>query len=68
MYAAGEDKIYLENGDAYGNTFIGSEDLIDIQNLKYYLRTPAKFELLSLVTPYGNNLDLGKDGKHFSLM
>ena len=65
VYAAGEDKIYLENGDAYGNTFIDPEDLIDIQNLKYYLRTPAKFELLSLVTPYGNNLDLGKDGKTF---
>lgn len=65
VYAAGEDKIYLENGDVAGTTFIDPEDLIDIQNLKYYLRTPSKFELLSLVTPYGNNLDLGKEGKTF---
>jgi len=65
VYAAAENKIYLENGDVSGTTFIDPEDLIDIQNLKYYLRTPAKFELLSLVTPYGNNLDLGKEGKTF---
>lgn len=65
LYAAGEDKIYLESGEASETTFIDPEDLIDIQNLKYYLRTPGKFELLSLVTPYGNNLDLGKEGKTF---
>lgn len=31
--------------------------------LDYYTRTPSKIELLSFVTPYGINLDLGIEGK-----
>ncbi len=65
LYYAGEDYIHLDNGNNDGTIFIEPEDLIDIVNLNYYNKFPAKFELLSLVTPYGNGLDLGKDGKTF---
>lgn len=36
---------------------------IDINELIYYKRYPAKFEIMSFVTPYGIYLDLGMDGK-----
>lgn len=65
IYAAADDNIRFENGDIAESNFIEPEDLLEISNLKYFNKTPAKFELLSLVTPYGNNLDLGKDGKTF---
>ncbi|HEX5624540.1 MAG TPA: LamG-like jellyroll fold domain-containing protein [Saprospiraceae bacterium] len=65
VYAAADDQIRFENGSVAENIFIDPEDLLDIQALKYFVKTPAKYELLSLVTPYGNNLDLGKDGKTF---
>ncbi|HOZ52303.1 MAG TPA: T9SS type A sorting domain-containing protein [Chitinophagaceae bacterium] len=36
---------------------------ISISNLPYMERYPSKFELMSFVTPYGINLDLGMSGK-----
>lgn len=36
--------------------------LID-QNISYYDRKPSKIEIMSFVTPYGINLDLGAEGK-----
>jgi hypothetical protein len=36
---------------------------IAINELTYYNRYPAKFQLMSFVTPYGINLDLGMEGK-----
>lgn len=43
-----------------------AEGSIQVQNLTYYLKRPARFELLSLVTPYGNGLNLGTTGKTFT--
>jgi hypothetical protein len=65
VYAALYDKLYLENGDVVGEVFIEPEGELSVSTLKYFIKTPAKYELISLVTPYGNNLDLGKDGKTF---
>lgn len=65
LYYAGEDYIHLENGNNDGTVFIEPEDLIEVSNLNYHRKSPAKFELLSLVTPYGNGLDLGAAGKTF---
>lgn len=65
VYAAGFDKIYFENGNIAEDVLIEPEDYLEVTNLKYFRKTPAKYELLSLVTPYGNNLDLGVDGKTF---
>ena len=39
---------------------------IQPQLLTYYAKRPARFELLSLVTPYGNGLSLGAAGKTFT--
>ncbi len=36
---------------------------IDITELTYYKRYPAKYEIMSFVTPYGIYLDLGMEGK-----
>jgi Concanavalin A-like lectin/glucanases superfamily/Peptide-N-glycosidase F, C terminal/Secretion system C-terminal sorting domain len=33
--------------------------------LQHYVKRPAKYELVSLVTPYGNGLNLGVNGKTF---
>lgn len=36
---------------------------ITISELNYYKRYPMKYEIMSFVTPYGINLDLGPNGK-----
>jgi len=40
-----------------------ADGTINITTLKYYGRYPMKFDLMSFVTPYGINLDLGQNGK-----
>ena len=45
---------------------ITPDNTILIQNLTYYAKRAARFELLSLVTPYGNGLSLGAAGKVFT--
>ncbi len=36
---------------------------VPVVDLNYYRRYPAKIEIMSFVTPYGINLDLGPEGK-----
>ncbi|MEO6039681.1 MAG: LamG-like jellyroll fold domain-containing protein, partial [Saprospiraceae bacterium] len=43
-----------------------ADGIIQPQNLIYYGKRAARFELLSLVTPYGNGLSLGATGKTFT--
>ena len=43
-----------------------ADGVIQIQSLAYFLKRPARFELLSLVTPYGNGLNLTAAGKTFT--
>ena len=42
---------------------ITPDGTINISDLVYYRRDPSKFEIMSFVTPYGINLDLGPSGK-----
>ncbi|HNB81371.1 MAG TPA: peptide-N-glycosidase F-related protein, partial [Chitinophagaceae bacterium] len=42
---------------------VSAIDTIHILNLSYIDRFPMKFEIMSFVTPYGINLDLGMNGK-----
>jgi hypothetical protein len=42
---------------------VASAGSIQIQTLEYFRRYPMKFEIMSFVTPYGINLDLGPNGK-----
>ncbi len=66
MYEAGVTLIYNENGEAIGTVDNPVENSIVINDLIYYQKFPAKYEILSLVTPYGNGLDLGPEGKTFT--
>ncbi|RFC54133.1 LamG-like jellyroll fold domain-containing protein [Brumimicrobium aurantiacum] len=61
-YYPDSNTVYDINGNVTGNTL--AQNLFTINNtiVDYYLRSPSQLEILSLVTPYGINLDLGDDG------
>lgn len=67
FYSTEDSPIYDESGQQVGTIPVASEGSIDIGNLVYFQKSPAKFEILSLVTPYGNGLDLGPDGATFTI-
>jgi hypothetical protein len=62
-YEAGEMPIYNEDNDLLGNVDVPAEGTLDIVPLNYYRKDPSQFEIMSFVTPYGINLDLGEEGK-----
>ncbi|GJM35618.1 MAG: hypothetical protein DHS20C18_46190 [Saprospiraceae bacterium] len=64
-YQAGMTYVYDESGVVVDTVFNASQNTINIGELSYYNKFPAKYEILSLVTPYGNGLDLGS-GKTFT--
>lgn len=64
-WPAGNLPLYDEDGNQIGTKDISSDGTINITELLYHRRYPSKYELLSLVTPYGNGLDLGVNGKTF---
>ncbi len=49
--------------EKYDEIPVAKEGTLEISSLEYYNRWPAKFEIMSFVTPYGIGLDLGKNGK-----
>ncbi len=55
--------LYDENGLKLDSTFIIADGTINVGSLDYYRRMPMKFEIISFVTPYGVNLNMGIDGK-----
>ncbi len=67
------DTLFWEAGNEYtydgitGNildtNILTADGSITISNMNYYQRWPMKFEIMSFVTPYGINLDLGMEGK-----
>ena len=65
VYPSGDMNIIDEAGNIVGTVNTPTEESITISSLDYYLKRDAKFELLSLVTPYGIGLDLGAEGKTF---
>ncbi|MBL7767310.1 MAG: T9SS type A sorting domain-containing protein [Chitinophagaceae bacterium] len=50
-------------GAVIDSTALIPTDSIVITNLNYVSRSPAKYELMSFVTPYGINLNMGMNGK-----
>lgn len=66
VWRAGYQYVQNVKGEVVDSVFFQEEGVININDLRYYLKTPAKYEILSLVTPYGNGLSLGKDGKTFT--
>ncbi len=63
VWLAGYQYTFDENGIAIDSTAIETENDLSISELTYYRKWPMRFELLSFITPYGNGLDLGPDGK-----
>lgn len=54
---------YDETGEIVDISEISLPNGFDISTLDYFLTTPSKVEIMSFVTPYGINLDLGQEGK-----
>ncbi len=57
---------YIYDGDSnivIDSVNIASTGTINITQLDYFQRNPSAFQLMSFVTPYGINLDLGMTGK-----
>ncbi len=64
FYQSGYSYIYDYNTDSIiDSVFFATENTINITTLNYYNKYPSKFELMSFVTPYGIDLDLGMEGK-----
>lgn len=61
--AGGFEYYYDENGVLYDSVSVAADGSITPTTLSYQLRYPTKFEIMSFVTPYGINLDLGPNGK-----
>jgi hypothetical protein len=58
--------MYVYDGDnntLLDSVVIASTGSITITQLNCFLRSPSAFQLVSFVTPYGINLDLGMSGK-----
>jgi hypothetical protein len=58
--------LYDEDGNIIDIYDVPVDGEIPITTLEYHLKRESKLELLSMVTPYGNGLDLGFDGKTFT--
>lgn len=58
--------VYDEEGNLIDIIDVPVDGEIEITTLEYHNKRAAKMELLSMVTPYGNGLDLGFGGKTFT--
>ena len=64
FWEAGNEYIYDGvTGNILDTNTLTADGTITISNMSYYQRWPMKFEIMSFVTPYGINLDLGMSGK-----
>jgi len=64
VWAAGQEFTYHGNTNAIvDSVYKPAEQTVTMSQLAYYGRYPMKFEIMSFVTPYGINLDLGPNGK-----
>lgn len=62
-WASGFFPVFDENGNITDEVEFPEEGELTFETLLYYRKSPAKFELLSFVTPYGIGLDFGLGGK-----
>jgi hypothetical protein len=63
QYWPRDNVLYDLNGTAVTSTPSSTTTVITKSNLPYITRSASKIEIMSFVTPYGINLDLGIDGK-----
>lgn len=63
-YKAGYTYVYDgDNGNMIDSINNAPAGTINITTLNYYQYSPSRFQIMSFVTPYGNNLNLGTNGK-----
>ena len=62
-WEATPEKVYNPNGVIVSNILVPTVGNITITDLPYFRRFPTKFEIMSFVTPYGINLNMGIGGK-----
>ncbi len=55
--------IYDTDGSIYDIIDMTQKEFLQNEDLFYWTRMPSKVEIMSFVTPYGINLDLGMQGK-----
>jgi Concanavalin A-like lectin/glucanases superfamily/Peptide-N-glycosidase F, C terminal/Secretion system C-terminal sorting domain len=63
------NQAYIYSGDSMqliDSVAIANNGVINITALPYMLRSPSRYQIMSFVTPYGNGLDLGVNGKTYS--
>ncbi|MBL7771340.1 MAG: T9SS type A sorting domain-containing protein [Chitinophagaceae bacterium] len=66
-YIAGYTYIYDgDNGNLLDSVLNATANTITITQLDYYKFYPSRFQIMSFVTPYGNGLDLGVNGKTYT--
>ena len=63
MWEATFHSVYDENGVLVSTVPVIADGTITVGTLTYYSRFPMRYEIVSFVTPYGNGLDLGMEGK-----
>jgi len=63
LWQAGYEYTYDPEGLIVDSNLRITEGFAAISELNYYRRYPAKYEIMSFVTPYGIYLDLGMEGK-----
>lgn len=66
LYLAGYQYVLSESGEIVDSVWVAPDSTIQIVDLTHFTKQPAKYEILSLVTPYGNGLNLGQKGKTFT--
>ncbi len=62
-YPAGDMSVFNEDGSIHSTISIDPDGVITIGEMVHFTKSPMQFELMSFVTPYGINLDLGWEGK-----
>lgn len=59
--------LYNEDGVKLDSMVVVPDGSITVSTLNYQRRLPMRFEIISFVTPYGINLDLGMEGKTWQI-
>lgn len=66
-YLAGYTYVYDGNTNAIVDSVLNTPTAtITITPLNYFQFSPSRFQIMSFVTPYGNGLDLGVNGKTYT--
>ena len=66
-FHAAHQYIYDEQGEKVDSILVPTDSTIQVVDLEHYVKEPARYEILSFITPYGNGLDLGAEGVRWTI-